>query len=148
MSRKGQVTGVKASEHPVYEVGDEEYHAPERGYHSTRYTAADEVHPHHFGFEVSSPPRGKRVDEGEQDIPLANTQMSQRYLYKQHVHNLATVPGESFHQVQDYDPVEAVRVGSNYVVEGGHHRTAAAKVRGDETVRARVSTLFNDRRTP
>lgn len=124
---------------PVYEVGDSEHHAPERGYHSTRYGPEHSVSPSSLGMPVGSV-KGPLEPVGEErDLPLHSVSVEQSYVYEPHVRNLASVPGKAFHGVQDFDPVTAVSTPSGYVVREGTHRTTAALIRGDATIRARVS---------
>ena len=130
---------------PVYELGDPEYNAPERGYHVTAHEDDEEVHPSHFGFEVAHPPRNRQeghtfhYESREVDVPLNRIKLTQDYVYKNHVQNLASIPGHAFHDTQRFDPVQADKVGDTYFIAHGHHRTVAAKVRGDKTVRAMLS---------
>lgn len=132
---------------PVYEVGDPTEHdtsewAPH--YRMTQYGKEDQAHPSKFGFDVAPPPHEQgltfeRTEKRDVDVPLDKAVLTQDYVYEPHARNLATVPAESFHPTNEYDPVDADELpDGRFYIHHGHHRTVAARLRGDATVRAKL----------
>lgn len=129
-----------AAQHwPVYEVGDtsdwDEQPDP-REYHISRYPAEARVPPDKMGLpHRSNIDRLRSNSEGYQEhawVPTHTLQASQTYVYEPHVRNLASLPAEAFHETQDEDPVSVVKTkDGHHVVMAGHHRAAAAILRGD-----------------
>jgi hypothetical protein len=142
------MSNLNPQQFTVYEVGDD---MEKPGYKSTRYDIkADTVSPEHFGMKVAGARDTSWGNQGfeatpheERDIPLDKVILAQNYVYKPHVENLATVPQESFHATQKYDPVTAVALpDGRFLVDHGTHRTTAAVVRGDKTVRVRLGGRY------
>jgi hypothetical protein len=130
-------SNLSPQQFPIYEVGDPEYHAPERGYHSTRYGAEHEVHPtERFGM-ARAEPTGTYSPTSESvlhDVPIEHVAVEQEYVYEPHVRNLATLPRGVAHGDAADHPVQGVRQGDRVIVHSGTHRTTAALLRGDSTV--------------
>jgi hypothetical protein len=78
-------------------------------------------------------------DLNDTRVPTTSLQASQSYLYAPHVRNLAKLPAAAFHETHDHDPISVVRTkDGHHVVMEGHHRAAAAIMRGDHDVRVQV----------
>lgn len=124
----------------VYEVGGDH---SEPGYESREYTAADKVHPSHFGVRVK-PPLRERPDWPNiyatpnhrfEHVPLEKTYAPQDYVYAPHVHNLASLPADEVSHQGHIDPVQGVKTPEGEVeIQDGAHRLAAAHLRGDKTI--------------
>lgn len=145
---------------PIFEVGDPVYDDPARGYRCHAYGPADAVCPTTFGVPQANIPhpdapsmagldlvRLHSEDRYVLDVPVTQVVVCQHYVYRPHVENLVTIPGERlFH---DHDPIEGVLVehrdGTRVYVEHGTHRTVAAVVRGDATVKVRITDEYRAR---
>lgn len=122
---------------PHYEVGPDEEHG--REWDVTNYGPEDKVHPSQFGL-----PTGKA--EGElhyaagayqtRTVPTDSLVALQQYVYAPHVRNLAQVPGEQI-EAHNRVLVNAMQDG-RYAIDDGTHRAAAARLRGDKTIRVDV----------
>ncbi len=110
---------------PVYEV-----HGKRR----------DKVSPEHFGFRHDPDPEWPAIS-GESEVrrvPLQHLVAGQDYVYRGHVKDLATIPAEHLEKHADEGLPEGYDVGSHVLVGHGHHRLAAAHVRGDKDALVRV----------
>lgn len=140
---------ASAAQHPVYEVGDtsdwDEQPDP-RKYQVTPYTDRDKVDPGKMGMPVVDISKLRYNTHGGYDdnamIPTHTLRSSQPYVYAPHVHNLASVPADAFDTpggTHESDPISVVRKkDGTHVVMDGHHRAAAAILRGDSHVKARL----------
>ena len=108
---------------------------------SDKYDVGMSVSPETFGLQQASVGDGVRrtpVEPHEVDVPISQVRARQGYVYDKHVQNLATVPQSSFHEIHAVPSVSAHHNGT-YLLNEGHHRAAAAIVRGDDTLRVQVT---------
>ncbi len=101
-----------------------------------RRTGAKDVERHSYGKALLAEMvanRGERfVDKKElRSVPVAKLVDTQSYLRDAKVKQLAATPGA-------LAPITVRLVGGDYYVVDGHHRAAAAKLRGDRTIMAEV----------
>ena len=101
-----------------------------------RRTGAKDVERHSYGKALlaeMAANRGERfVDKKElRSVPVAKLVDTQSYLRDAKVKQLAATPGA-------LAPITVRLVGGDYYVVDGHHRAAAAKLRGDRTIMAEV----------
>lgn len=110
--------------------------------HSSKYDPGTKVDPERYGLPVQAREEGLRLSmvkpPHEIDIPLDRLRAGQDWVRDKHVANLATVPREAFERIHAVPDVREHSDGT-YRINEGTHRAAAAHVRGDTTIRVRVT---------
>jgi hypothetical protein len=115
--------------------------------HSDNYDAGGRVSPTVFGLPLATPEHpgphfSNREPAREVDVPLSQVRAHQDWVKDTHVRNLATVPREAFEKIHAVPDVREHYDGT-YRINEGTHRAAAAHLRGDETLRVRVTGRWN-----
>ncbi len=103
------------------------------------YGEDDLVPASHFGLRIVNDRRGPLElvrPPKEIEVPLDLLWGYQESVSKTHVENLASVPADAF--VGDHTPEAIEWFDGTYQVIG-HHRASAAYLRGDSTMRVRVT---------
>lgn len=80
-----------------------------------------------------------RGNPPEREIPVDQIVSRQPTVVGSHVRNLSTIPGGQFDPIA----VDAFPDG-RYAIQDGTHRSAAARVRGDKTIRARIEGTYSE----
>ena len=135
------MSSLSPQQFPDYQRGWNEVATPTRVVRN--YDDSDKVHPSHFGLphidfgDIPGEYHPSLGNPPEVRVPVASLVAMQPYVHAPHVQNLSTVPGHVLDKANEPVYVDRLKDG-RHAIDEGTHRSAAAIVRGDTHITARL----------